>query len=41
MTERSEGSVDSGRVGDVAIKQDTGGRKIKEIGREKGNKFNW
>jgi len=42
MTERSEGNVDlAGRVGDVTIKQDTGGRKIRKIGREKGNKCNW
>jgi len=32
MTERSEGNVDSGCAGDVAIKQDTGGKKN---GREK------
>ena len=35
MTERSEGNVDSGRVGDVAIKQDTGERNFFKIGREK------
>ena len=28
MTERSGGNVDSGRAGDVAIKQGTGGRTL-------------